>query len=124
MLVLLLLFTFSGLLLAVISVPLILQKIGPNPWYGFRVRKTLDDPAIWYPVNAYAGKRLLAVGILNSLSAVLLFFVPGLEVTTYALAIAGIALGGILVALIQSIVYLRFLSNETVGSESPSDAEG
>lgn len=107
MLVLLLFNTITGLLLAVISIPLILQKIGPNPWYGFRVRKTLDDPAIWYPVNAYAAKRLLAVGFVSSLAAVLLFFVPDLDLNTYALACAGVSLGGLLVALIQSIFYLR-----------------
>ena len=107
MLVLLLFYTCSGLLLAVISIPLILRKIGPNPWYGFRVKKTLNDPAVWYPVNVYAGKRLLLVGIVSSLSAVLLYYVPGLDVTSYALAFAGIVLGGLLVAVIQSVFYLR-----------------
>jgi|SRR5579872_2734244 len=59
---LLILFTSSGLLLAALSVPLILHKIGRNPWYGFRVKKTLEDPAVWYPVNAYAAKRLFVAG--------------------------------------------------------------
>ena len=107
MLVVLLFNTITGLLLAVLSIPLILQKIGPNPWYGFRVKKTLDDPAVWYPVNTYAGKRLLAAGLVSSLFAVLFFFVPGLDLNTYALVCAGISLGGLLVALIQSIFYLR-----------------
>jgi hypothetical protein len=40
LLLLLLLFTFSGFLLAVLSIPLILRKIRPNSWYGFQVRKT------------------------------------------------------------------------------------
>ena len=60
---LMILYTSSGLLLAAISVPLILGKIGPNPLCGFRVKKTLEDPAVWYPVNAYAAKRLLVVGL-------------------------------------------------------------
>lgn len=107
MVVLLLFNTLAGLLLAIISIPLILRKIGPNPWYGFRVKKTLEDPAVWYPVNAYAGKRLLVVGLVSSLSAALLFFVPNLDVNTYALACAGVSLGGLLVTLIQSIWYLR-----------------
>jgi uncharacterized membrane protein len=105
--VLVLLNTFTGLLLAVISVPLILQKIGPNPWYGFRVKKTLEDPAVWYPVNAYAARRLLIVGLVTSGAAVLLSFVPSLDLNTYALACAGITLGGLLVTLAQSISYLR-----------------
>jgi hypothetical protein len=110
MLPLLLLYTFTGCLLAILSIPLILQRIGPNPWYGFRVRKALDDPAVWYSVNAYAAKRLLAVGLVSSLAAVLLFFVPDLDLTTYALACAGVTLGGLLVTLIQSFVYLRSFS--------------
>jgi hypothetical protein len=107
MLVVLLFNTITGLLLAVLSIPLILQRIGPNPWYGFRVKKTLNDPAIWYPVNAYAAKRLLAVGLASSLAAVLLFFVSNLDLNTYALACAGVSLSGLLVTLIQSIFYLR-----------------
>jgi hypothetical protein len=35
------------LLLSGLSLPLIWRKVGPNPWYGFRVRQTLDDPAVW-----------------------------------------------------------------------------
>jgi hypothetical protein len=106
------LFTCSGLLLAAISIPLILGKIGPNPWYGFRVRKTLENPAVWYPVNAYAAKRLLVVGLGISASAALLYFVPGIDLLLYALSCAGIGLGGLLAAVIQNFVYLRsFPSN-------------
>jgi uncharacterized membrane protein len=104
---LMILFTSSGLLLAAISVPLILGKIGPNPLYGFRVKKTLEDPAVWYPVNAYAAKRLLIIGLGISVSAPLLFFVPGIDLLVYALSCGGIGLGGLLVAVIQSFVYLR-----------------
>jgi uncharacterized membrane protein len=104
---LMILFTSSGLLLAALSVPLILRKIGPNPLYGFRVQKTLEDPATWYPVNAYAAKRLLVVGLVISVSAILLFLVPGIDLLVYALASAAIGLGGLLVALIKSFFYLR-----------------
>ena len=107
MLLLLLLYTFSGCLLGVLSIPLILRKIGPNPLYGFRVKKTLADPAVWYPVNAYAAKRLLVVGLGISVSATLLFFVRGIDLLVYSLSCTGIGLGGLLVAVIQSFVYLR-----------------
>ena len=113
MVTLLILFTASGLLLAAISVPLILRRIGPNPLYGFRVKKTLEHPAVWYPVNAYAAKRLLAVGLLISVSAILLFFVPGVDLLVYALTNAGIGLTGLLIAVIQSILYLRSFSGNT-----------
>jgi len=107
MLLLMLMYTISGGLLTALSIPLILGKIGPNPWYGFRVKKTLNDPAIWYPTNAYAGKRLLVVGLAGSLIAVVLYFVPNMDINTYALSCAGVTVGGLIVALIQSVLYLR-----------------
>jgi hypothetical protein len=37
---------FSGFLLAALSVPMIMGKIPPNGLYGFRVRKTMENPEI------------------------------------------------------------------------------
>jgi hypothetical protein len=115
MLSLMILFTTSGLALAAVSIPLILRRIGPNPLYGFRVKKTLEDPAVWYPVNAYAAKRLLAVGLGISISATLLYLVPSMDVLVYSLACACIGLGGLLVAIIQSFLYLRTFSSNGDG---------
>jgi hypothetical protein len=83
MLLLMLMYTISCGLLTALSVPLILGKIGPNPWYGFRVKKTLNDSAVWYPANAYAGKRLFVVGLAGSVIAVVLYFVPNMDLNTY-----------------------------------------
>ena len=110
--VLLLLFVCSGLLLTVLSIPLIMGKIGPNPWYGFRVRRTLSDPVVWYAVNAYSAKRLLAVGIVNIVSAVVLYFAPEIDVAVYASSCGVIAVAGLGVGLIQSCVFLRSLKRE------------
>jgi len=107
MLVLMWMFTMSGCLLSLLSIPLILGKIGPNPWYGFRVPKTLSDPKVWYPANTYAAKRLFVVGILGSLISILLFFVPNIDINTYALSCAAVTLGGLIVTLIQSFLFLR-----------------
>ncbi len=109
MLFLMLMNTFTGLLLAALSIPLILGKIGPNPWYGFRVKKTLNNPAVWYPANAYAAKRLLLVGLVSSLFAFLFYFVPNIDLNTYAIGCAVVTVGGLIVAVIQSILHLRTL---------------
>jgi hypothetical protein len=55
---------------------------------------------VWYPVNAYA-KRLLSAVLVISVSAILLFFVPGVDLLVYALANAGIGLAGLYIAVIQ-----------------------
>jgi len=113
MLLLMLMYTISGGLLMALSIPLILGKIGPNPWYGFRVKKTLNDPAIWYPANAYSGKRLFVVGLVGSLISVVLYFVPNMDINTYALSCAGVTVGGLIVAVIQSFLYLRRFPSKT-----------
>ncbi len=44
-------FAFTGFLCVGSAIPLILQRVPPNPWYGFRVQATLENPAVWYPAN-------------------------------------------------------------------------
>ena len=108
--ILLVFFVCSGIILAGLSIPLIMGKIGPNPWYGFRVRRTLSDPVVWYAVNAYSAKRLLVVGIVNTVSAVVLYFVPEIDVAAYSISCGVIAVAGIVVTLIQSLRFLRSLN--------------
>ena len=110
--ILLLLFVCSGLILVGLSIPLIMGKIGPNPWYGFRVKRTLSDPAVWYAVNAYSAKWLLAVGIVNVVAAVVLYFVPEIDVAVYASSCGVIAVAGLAVGLLRSFKFLRSLNRQ------------
>jgi SdpI/YfhL protein family len=107
MVVILLLFVFTGLLLAGISIPLILGKIPPNGLYGFRVKKTMENPEIWYPVNAYSGKWLLAAGLTHALAAAIIYFIPGLSLDVYAYAVLGVWVVVFGTALTASIRYLN-----------------
>ena len=107
---LLVLFVAAGLLLTGLSVPLIFRKIPPNPWYGFRVRATLENEEVWYPANGYAGKRLFWVGIGTVVSALVMFLLPIRNIGVYASAVGGIVMLGLAVAVIQSFLYLRTLS--------------
>ena len=69
--------TFSlfllGLLIMGISIPLILQKIPPNPWYGWKTRKSLSNKELWYEMNRYSGKDLFIAGLVVSAGALVLF---------------------------------------------------
>jgi uncharacterized membrane protein len=49
----------SSAIIAAVSIPLILHKVPPNSFYGFRTPLTLSKPGIWYPVNSFAGWALL-----------------------------------------------------------------
>jgi uncharacterized membrane protein len=66
-----------GVLMAALAIPMILQRVRPNMWYGFRTRKTLSDERIWYPANRYAGQALLIGGAVVALSGLVLYLVAG-----------------------------------------------
>ena len=107
MVVLLALYSFGGLLLAGLSVPLILQKIPPNGFYGFRIPATLNNPDLWYKVNAYAGRRFLVVGLGTALGAIILYFVTSSNIDEYALSNLGLFLALFLWGIITSMLYLK-----------------
>ena len=66
-----------GALMVILAIPMILQRIKPNFWYGIRTRKTLSDEKIWNPANQYAGKALLLAGIVMVGSSLGLYWVTG-----------------------------------------------
>lgn len=92
----------SGLIFSALAVPLILNKIKPNGLYGFRVPQTMNDPAIWYPVNQYAGKCLFYAGLIIAISAAGLAFWPGLSLDTYAWASLAVVMGTLTASIILS----------------------
>jgi len=52
-------------LVAVLGVPLLLDWVPPNRFYGFRTPATLASPQLWYDVNRAAGWALLIAGLLG-----------------------------------------------------------
>jgi hypothetical protein len=107
--IMMIMFICSGTLLSLLAVPMITRKIPPNGLYGFRVKKTMENPEIWYPVNAYSGKWLFLTGITMVISALVIKFIPGISIDVYAysnLAVWGITFT---VAIIDSIRYLNSL---------------
>jgi uncharacterized membrane protein len=102
----------TGLLLMALAVPLIRGKIGPNPWYGFRVRRTLDDPAVWYPANAYAARGLIVVAVAMIVFSTTFYLVPVFTPPAYATACALVTLGSLAVCVIFSFRYLGRITRD------------
>lgn len=46
-------------LFVAIATPMILGKVPPNPWVGFRTRKTMSSQALWYKANRTGGIYLM-----------------------------------------------------------------
>jgi uncharacterized membrane protein len=101
-------YIISGLLMLALSIPLILRRVPPNPFYGFRVPATLADSELWYDVNAYAGRRLALTGVGIAAAAVLLpAIIPAISIDVYAIAVLVVVLGLLIPALATSFVYSR-----------------
>jgi len=97
----------AGLLIAALAVPLILGKIPPNPLYGFRTPRTLSDPAVWYPANAYAGRWLLGSGLSIAITAIALYLTPNIGLDVYAYSILAVTLLTIGISVLQSFRFLN-----------------
>lgn len=69
----------TSLLLAIVAIPMELQLIKRNSFFGFRTPKTISSDAIWYPANRAAGKALRWAGIFASLGTVLVWGFRGEE---------------------------------------------
>ncbi|HLV80261.1 MAG TPA: SdpI family protein [Chthonomonadaceae bacterium] len=67
-------YIFLGFLFMGLSLPLIQRRVKPNPWYGFRTRKTLSEARIWYAANEFSGRLFFVTGLLMVMAAIL--FLP------------------------------------------------
>src|SRR5215208_3916274 len=104
---LLTLFLANGLLISAIAVPLIRNRVPRNPWYGFRVPKTLASDAVWYPANRHMGRWLFVCGLIDLVGVLLLWPFAG-RMSVDAVAWVGLALTVIplAVTLYQGFRYL------------------
>jgi len=102
-------YALMGLLLAGLSVPLILSKVRPNIWYGFRTRLTLDNPDVWYPVNAWAGRRMLLTGLAAIVAGLAGLLVPGKVLRLYASGLAVLLIVSVSLILAFGVRYARRL---------------
>jgi uncharacterized membrane protein len=112
MTILMTIYIIGGSLLILLSIPLILRKIPPNPFYGFRIRWTMEDPELWYSVNAYVANWLVIVGVCSILGSIGLALIPGMTLAPYAFACLGIFAASFALALVQSIRFLRTMDNQ------------
>lgn len=107
--ILLVLYLLAGVLLVLLSIPLHRQRITPNGLYGFRVKKTMENPEIWYAVNKHFSIRLFWTGISTILAAVILYFIPSLSLDAYALSCLAIFILVFGVGIAQSVIYMQKL---------------
>lgn len=105
-----LLWLFTSLVFIGMSIPLILEKVPPNRWYGFRVAKTFSSERIWYIANRAAGYDLLWAGVLIAItSAVTRLLVNWLGAVTVNTINFAVFISVLVVAVIHSFLTLNQL---------------
>ena len=85
-------------LIAAVSIPLILNLVPPNPFYGLRTARTLSDRDRWCRANRFAGWAFLAAAIAG---AALIYAWPLKDLAVLEFV------GPVAIALFASIAYLR-----------------
>jgi uncharacterized membrane protein len=105
-------YILGGLLLILLSIPLILRRIPPNAVYGFRIQWTRRNPELWYSVNAHAGKWLAFAGSCSLLGSIGLSLIPGISLAVYAFACLAILAAAVVLAVVQSIRFLRLMDDQ------------
>jgi uncharacterized membrane protein len=67
-------FAVVGLLFIGIGIPLILERVPPNRYYGFRTAKTLSDRRVWYAADRICETDVLLAGIIITIASVVMLF--------------------------------------------------
>lgn len=103
---------FPGIcaVLIIVAVPLMLRKVPPNCWYGFRTRKTMTDPVVWYKANRFLGWGLTCSSLVSGAVFTGVWWLPG--VITPALLHEWaplIFLLPVAVVLVASVIYEHVL---------------
>lgn len=89
-----------SVLLIALALPLLLNQIPPNGWYGFRTAQSLSSESAWYRANQLAGAYLTASGVLS------LWVVPRLRDRRHVPLIpAGAALFACLLAAVHFYLF-------------------
>ena len=102
---------YVGPLFVLTAIPLILNKIPPNSWYGVRTEKTCKpgNEEIWYKANKYGGQQLLIAGLIFTFCIVLLLTLE--EKIPIVVEVIFFCTGfvAVFVALIRTLLYLKKL---------------
>jgi uncharacterized membrane protein len=99
----------AGLVFIAIGIPLAVERVPPNHWYGFRTAKTFSNQTIRYAANRVAGIDLIIAGVVVALGVLAMLILH--ETVLPTLTIARWGFGLFIVAMAVVVLHgFRFLS--------------
>ena len=103
----------EGLFIILLSIPLLINGIKPNRFYGFCTKKTLSSSELWYTANKHAAKELVAAGmvvIMLAIVGMVAFFFVGMFTTIQAIALFIMIIStSPIIAIVRCISFLKTL---------------
>lgn len=104
-------FLGTGLLFVLLGLPMWRSMVGPNSFYGVRLPSTLNDPEVWYEVNARSGLDMVWLGCATGLCPLALS-VTELHPGERALWSSGVLLIGSLILLARALRHASRLKSK------------
>ncbi|MCE5315069.1 SdpI family protein [bacterium] len=102
-------FVGASLLFILLALPLLMNRIKPNAFYGLKLAKVQSDERIWYLANSFAAKGIILTGIVTIVLAVALRLM-NVAPEMYKLICTVALLGGLMLTVIVSLVYVDRIS--------------
>jgi hypothetical protein len=110
----------GALLIGAFSIPMWRRKIKPNGLYGFRTRLTLENPRIWYEVNASSGRNMFCFMLVMAPAAAALLFIKTKTAASAFMTVYAVIIGaGMLIITIKGVGLARKLYNQGWGETKP-----
>ena len=117
-LLLFIIFESSALLIGALGIPMWQRKIKPNRAYGFRTKLTLQNPKIWYEVNAVSGMQMAYFGVIMAVaSAVLLLLHEKMAIVVFLLIYVVVLITGLIIITVKGIALARKLHDQGWGGK-------
>ena len=107
---LIIIFIFAGTSEIIMGMPLLMKKIKPNWYYGFRTPKTRSDEKIWYKINKYFGRDMIICGIILIIGS--LFLITTIDLFTteeIVIVLMVFTLFPLAFAIVRGFLYLKEL---------------
>ena len=100
-------FSLSGLVMFVTSLPLWLRLVPVNPFYGVRLPSTMHSSSRWYDVNAHAGKQLFQWSLVMTGAGIAGFYQLPRHLDSYSWAALTLTLVAVGAVVVSTLWWLR-----------------
>ena len=105
-----LIFLMAGFIEIILGIPLLLEKIKPNWFYGFRTPKSLSNKEIWYKANKYVATDIIIAGCITVIGSLCLLLTgDDLSIETNAYIGSFLIVTPLIIVLVRGFIYLKKL---------------